>query len=121
MDCIFCKIINGDIPCYKVYEDNNVIGFLDIDPNTNGHTLLIPKKHILDFDEIGFEDLTKINNAAKKVKKILEKKLNCDGIIIQQNNGCVQEVKHYHMHVKPIYINEQQLIDVKKVHQIITK
>ena len=117
MDCIFCKIISGDIPCYKVYEDDFVLGFLDIDPNTNGHTLLIPKKHILDLDEISLEDLSKINIAAKKVKKLLEEKLNCDGIIIQQNNGCVQEVKHYHMHVKPIYSKEQKLIDVRDVYE----
>ena len=121
MDCIFCKIINGEIPCYKVYEDDNVLGFLDVNPNTNGHTLLIPKKHVLDFDEIDLDTLEKINTAAKKVKKILEDKLKCDGIIIQQNNGCVQEVKHYHMHLKPIYQNEQELIDVEKIYETITK
>ena len=121
MDCLFCKIVNGDIPCYKIYEDDFVLGFLDINPNTNGHTLLVPKKHILDFDEISIDDLNNINNAAKKVKKLLEEKLNCDGIILQQNNGCVQEVKHYHLHIKPIYEKEQDLIDVEKIHQIITK
>ena len=121
MDCIFCKIINGDIPCYKVYEDDNILGFLDANPNTNGHTLLVPKKHILDLDEISLEELSKINVAAKKIKRLLEKKLDCDGIIIQQNNGCVQEVKHYHMHIKPIYSKEQKLIDVKKIYKKITK
>ena len=121
MDCIFCKIVNGDIPCYKVYEDDFVLGFLDVNPNTNGHTLIIPKKHILDLDEISLEDLTRINSAAKKVKKLLEDKLNCDGIIIQQNNGCIQEVKHYHMHIKPIYEKEEELIDVEKIHKIIEK
>ena len=121
MDCIFCKIINEEIPCYKVYEDNFVIGFLDISPNTNGHTLLIPKKHILDFDEIDLEDLNKINIAAKKVKKLLEEKLKCNGIIIQQNNGCVQEVKHYHMHIKPIYKKEQKLLNVEEIYNILKK
>ena len=121
MECIFCKIIKGEIPCYKVYEDDFVLGFLDVNPNTNGHTLLIPKKHILDLDEISLEDLTKINESAKKVKKLLEEKLNCDGIIVQQNNGCVQEVKHYHMHIKPIYKKEQEIIDIEKIHQKITK
>ena len=121
MDCIFCKIINGDIPCYKVYEDDNVLGFLDVNPSTNGHTLLIPKKHILDFDEISLDTLEKINIAAKKVKKLLEEKLKCDGIIIQQNNGCVQEVKHYHMHLKPIYKEEQEIIDVEKIYNKIAK
>ena len=121
MDCLFCKIVNGDIPCYKVYEDDYVLGFLDINPSTNGHTLLIPKKHILDFDEIDFDTLNKINSAAKNVKPLLEEKLNCDGIIIQQNNGFVQEVKHYHMHIKPVYKNEQEIENIEKIYQIITK
>ena len=121
MDCIFCKIIKGEIPCFKIYEDDDVLGFLDINPNTNGHTLLVPKMHILDFDEIDLQTLEKVNKAAKKVKKLLEKKLNCDGIIIQQNNGCVQEVKHYHTHIKPIYSTEQKLIDVEKIYETIKK
>ena len=115
MDCIFCKIASCDISCYKIYEDDFVLGFLDINPNTNGHTLLIPKKHILDFDEINFDDLYNIIIAEKKIKKLLEEKLNCDGVIIQQNNGCVQEVKHYHVHLKPVYKTEQDLIEVKEI------
>lgn len=103
MDCLFCKIVNGEIPSFKIYEDDYTFAFLDINPNSNGHTLIIPKKHFNDMDDIDLETLSHINNAAKKVKKLLEEKLNCDGMIIQQNNGSVQEVKHYHMHLKPCY------------------
>ncbi|MCD6476702.1 MAG: HIT domain-containing protein, partial [Candidatus Aenigmarchaeota archaeon] len=52
MDCIFCKIIKGEIPCYKIYEDDNVISFLDINPVTKGHLLVIPKKHITRFKDL---------------------------------------------------------------------
>lgn len=103
MDCLFCKIIAGEIPSYKIYEDEYVFAFLDINPDSNGHTLIIPKKHFTDLDDIDLETLSKINSASKKIKNLLESKLKCDGISLLQNNGCVQEVKHYHMHLKPYY------------------
>lgn len=103
MDCIFCKIINGEIPCMKLYEDDFVLAFLDINPDSDGHTLIIPKKHFKDLDDIDLETLTRINEVAKKLKKVLEEKLGCDGVSFLQNNGFVQEVKHYHLHLKPQY------------------
>ena len=103
MDCLFCKIINGEIPSLKVYEDDNVFAFLDINPDCDGHTLIVPKKHFTDLDDIDFNTLTSINIASKKIKKMLEEKLNCDGLTLIQNNGAVQEVKHYHLHLKPYY------------------
>lgn len=107
MDCIFCKIIKGEIPCYKLYEDDKVLAFLDINPDSDGHTLVIPKKHFKDLDDIDDETLLSINSASKKIKKMLEEKLNCDGVSLIQNNGDVQEVKHYHMHIKPYYNNKK--------------
>lgn len=103
MDCIFCKIINGDIPCLKIYEDDLVLAFLDINPDSDGHTLIIPKKHFTDLNDIDLNTLTRINEVSKKLKKELEEKLGCDGISLLQNNGFVQEVKHYHLHLKPYY------------------
>ncbi len=103
MDCLFCKIISNEIPCYKLYEDEFVLAFLDINPDSNGHTLIIPKQHFQDLDDIDLETLNHINNASKIIKTMLEEKLHCDGISLLQNNGCVQEVKHYHMHLKPYY------------------
>lgn len=113
MDCIFCKIANGEIPTFKVYEDDNVLAFLDANPDSNGHTLIIPKKHYTDLDDIDLETLSCINKASKKVKKILEEKLKCDGISLLQNNGFVQEVKHYHMHLKPYYKDKISIEMVK--------
>ena len=113
---IFCKIINGEIPSYKLYEDDYVLAFLDISPQTNGHTLIIPKKHYLDFDDITDETLEHIKETARYIKKLLINKLNCDGITFLQNNGCCQEVKHYHLHVIPQYEEKQELQEVIDVY-----
>lgn len=118
MDCLFCKIISGDIPCYKLYEDEFVLAFLDINPDSNGHTLIIPKTHFQDLDDIDLETLNHINNASKIVKKLLENKLQCDGISLLQNNGCVQEVKHYHLHLKPYYKNNISIKIMKNENEI---
>ena len=113
MDCIFCKIINGDIPCLKIYEDDLVLAFLDINPDSDGHTLIIPKKHFTDLDDIDLETLNRINEVSKKLKKELEEKLGCEGISLLQNNGFVQEVKHYHLHLKPYYKGKVSIEMVK--------
>lgn len=107
MDCIFCKIINGDIKSYTVYEDDIVKVFLDINPNTNGHMLLVPKKHfnnIMDLDE----SLTQhIHIVIKKLYEVLKDKLGCDGLTICQNNDFGQDVKHIHFHLIPRYSNDE--------------
>ena len=103
MDCIFCKIVNGDIPSMKIYEDDIVMAYLDISPDSDGHTLVIPKKHYQDIFDIPNDILNHIFDTAKKLMKDLEKKLNCDGFSLMQNNGLIQEVKHFHLHIKPCY------------------
>lgn len=108
MDCIFCKIINGNIPCMKVFEDELVLAYLDINPDSDGHTLIIPKKHYKDINNIEDDILLHIQKTARKVMNILEEKLNCDGFSLLQNNGDVQEVKHYHLHIKPYYKDKKQ-------------
>ena len=75
-DCIFCKIINGEIPTRKVYEDDYVLVFLDTDPHQNGHMLIVPKKHYTDFTELDDEILCHINLIAKKIKDLVYEKLN---------------------------------------------
>lgn len=114
MDCIFCKIISGDIPCYKIYEDNDILAFLDINPVEPGHTLIIPKKHTLDFVSIDIEILSKILIKAKDISSMLTTKLNADGFTLVQNNGIAQEVKHFHLHIIPKYNKkvEMQIEDV---------
>lgn len=118
MDCLFCKIIKGEIPCYKIYEDNKTLAFLDINPDSNGHTLIIPKKHFTDLDDIDIDTLKCINEISKKIKKLLEEKLNCSGVSLLQNNGNVQEVKHYHMHLKPHYEGIQTIELIKHKENI---
>ena len=103
MDCIFCKIINNEIPSYTLYEDDIVKVFLDISPSTNGHCLIIPKKHYTNLVDIDMETLNHINKTAKEMYALLKEKLNCDGLTISQNNDYGQEVKHYHMHITPRY------------------
>lgn len=116
MDCIFCKIIRGDIPSYTIYEDDIVKVFLDVNPMSPGHMLIIPKKHFENLDDIDIDTLTHINEIAKKMHILLKKKLNIDGMSIMQNNGDVQEVKHYHMHLKPYY-KENNGISVEEVYK----
>ncbi len=118
MDCIFCKIIKGDIPSYTIYEDNIVKVFLDINPMSPGHMLIIPKDHYENLDDIDINVLTHINNVAKKMHNLLKDKLNIDGLTIIQNNGDVQEVKHYHMHLKPFY-KENKGLNVEEIYQIL--
>lgn len=107
-NCIFCKIINKEIPSYKVYEDDKVLAFLDVNPTTYGHTLIIPKKHILDYEEIDLETLNHINQVGKEIFLKLKEKLNPSSIQLVQNNGKLQEVKHYHLHLIPHYNEEKQ-------------
>ena len=119
MDCLFYKIINGDIPAKKIYEDKYVLAFLDINPDTAGHTLIIPKKHYKDLDDIDEKTLTHIMKAAKIVKNKLEEKLNIDGITLVQNNGSIQEIKHYHLHLKPYY-RKGLIMNIEKVYELLS-
>jgi len=130
MDCIFCKIANGEIPSFKVYEDEIVYAFLDANPDSDGHTLIVPKKHFKDLDDIDLDTLNSINNASKEIKKILEEKLGCIGMSLLQNNGSAQEVKHYHMHLKPYYegIKTMELVkypenikEPKEIYELLNK
>ena len=116
MDCIFCKIVNGEIPCYKIYENDLVLAFLDISPKSNGHTLIVPKTHYKDIDDIPNDILTNIFDTARIIKKKLEDKLNIDGIALTQNNGEIQEVKHFHLHLIPYYKNSK-LSEVEEVYK----
>ena len=86
-DCVFCKIVKGEIPCFKVYEDNQVLAFEDINPIAEGHTLVIPKRHAKDLWEIPGDDLTAIHLASKKVIQAIKKALNPSGVALLQLNG----------------------------------
>jgi histidine triad (HIT) family protein len=107
-DCIFCKIVKGEIPCQKVYEDDKTLAFLDIMPIHKGHTLLIPKEHhenMLDMPDDTLADLAK---AAKKVAKAVKEATKADGFNISQNNGeaAGQAVFHFHLHIIPRFTDD---------------
>ena len=103
MPCIFCKIIAGEIPSYKVYEDEQVLAFLDINPVNPGHTLVVPKKHLANIEEADEETLCRIMRIVKKVGESLKKKLGAPGYNVQENNdpAAGQVVPHLHFHIVP--------------------
>ena len=118
---IFCKIINGDVPSYTIYEDEIVKVFLDVNPSMNGHTLIVPKKHYLNLYDIDNDTLIHIMETARKIGKLLEERLSADGITLVQNNGDIQEVKHYHLHLRPQYKNKKELLSLEEVYGILTR
>lgn len=103
MDCIFCKIIKGELPSYKVYEDRHTLAFLDIGPVNYGHTLVVLKKHYANMEEIPEKELKKVITAVKKVGRAIKEGLGVEGYNIGVNNDPVagQIVPHLHFHVIP--------------------
>ena len=104
-NCIFCAIAAGEIPCFKVYEDDVALAYLDINPFAEGHTLVIPKAHTEGLLDTPDETLAAILARVKKVAAHLKSALPCDGFNILQNNGeaAGQTVKHVHFHIVPRY------------------
>lgn len=103
MDCIFCKIVSGEIPSYKVYEDDSVLAFLDIAPVSPGHTIVIPKKHYKNFEDIPESELYAVAGAIKKIGKSIKENLGVEGYNVSENNDPVagQIVPHIHFHIIP--------------------
>ena len=101
--CIFCEIAAGRIPSFKVYEDDVALAYLDINPFSHGHTLVIPKVHAEGLLDAGDEMLAAMIARVKKVAAHLKEALPCDGFNILQNNGAAagQTVKHLHFHIIP--------------------
>jgi len=127
-ECIFCKIIKGEMPSYTIYEDELVKVFLDINPSTNGDLLIIPKEHIVTVDEVSEDLMLRILKVEKDMRKLLKEKLNCEGLTIVQNNDLGQEVKHFHIHLTPRYtgdmlghtFNKEMLKDLNEIRDILT-
>jgi histidine triad (HIT) family protein len=118
-DCIFCKIINGDIPCAKVYEDEHVLAFLDISQVTKGHTLVIPKVHKKDVFELTPEIAGNLFSAVPKIANAINESFSPLGLNILNNNKepAGQTVFHYHMHLIPRYGKGDGFGAVWKSHQ----
>ncbi|MCL1995801.1 MAG: HIT family protein [Defluviitaleaceae bacterium] len=108
MDCIFCKIVEGTIPSYTIYEDDLFKVFLDIAPGALGHALIIPKTHCTDVFDLPEKYAANIFGVAQKVTEILKTTLGCDGFNIIQNNDASagQTVFHFHTHIIPRYKND---------------
>ena len=107
-DCIFCKIIRGEIPCYKVYQNEKVLAFLDVKPHAKGHTVLVPKQHGETVFDISEEVNLELMKAIVEVMKILREKLDLDGFNVGWNHNTAggQVVPHLHIHVMPRYNND---------------
>lgn len=104
-DCIFCKIINGDVPAAKVYEDEHVLAFLDISQVTKGHTLVIPKVHKENIYELTTEIAENLFKVVPKISNSIKEKFQPIGLNLLNNNGeaAGQSVFHYHLHILPRY------------------
>ncbi|HRX91343.1 MAG TPA: HIT family protein [Candidatus Izemoplasmatales bacterium] len=107
MDCIFCRIANGEIQSYKVYEDDCFIAILDISQATKGHTLLIPKQHFANVYEIDEEIIARIFKKIPEIAKAIKKAFNPIGLnILINTDKPLQSVFHFHVHLIPRYEND---------------
>ena len=105
VDCLFCKIVAGELPSTRVHEDDRVIAIMDIFPATRGHVLVIPRAHAADVHEVSEDDLAAAASVAKRLAGRAMRGLGADGVTIMQSNGAAawQTVFHYHVHVIPRY------------------
>ncbi len=106
-DCLFCKIINNELPSSTVYEDNLIKIIMNINPNTNGHLLILPKKHYVNILDIDEEIIThSLKVVREKIYPLLKEKLACEGLTLAENNELGQEIRHFHIHLIPRYKND---------------
>lgn len=128
MDCLFCKIVAGEIPCYKVYEDEHVLAFLDIHPCSKGHTVVIPKEHAETIWNMSIEDFEKVSGGLRSAAGRIEARLKPPAMNIGLNNGKIagQAVPHVHWHIIPRYegdgggsmhsiVRSKEKIEVKEI------
>ena len=110
-NCLFCKIIKGEIPCSKVYEDEDVLAFLDISQTTIGHTLVIPKDHYDNFLYVPKDLVAKTFSVAQKISQALVSGLGAKGvnILVNTNEVAGQTIMHFHIHVIPRYSSSDNL------------
>lgn len=123
-DCLFCKIVKGEIPAKKVYEDSNSFAFLDINPRNPGHTLVIPKRHYETIFDIPSSEAGKLFESVRKIAGMVKNGMNAHGINISQSNGKAagQIVSHLHVHVIPRFVTEgpvglEGVLQVKKLDE----
>ena len=107
-DCIFCKIVAGEIPCFKLHEDDATIAFMDINPVNPGHALIVHKAHHRDLFEIPADNIAAVTLTAQKIAKAVQATLEPAGMNLLQCNGpaAKQSVMHFHMHVIPRHLED---------------
>jgi histidine triad (HIT) family protein len=107
-DCIFCKIVSGDIPSHKIDEDDKTLAIMDINPWTRGHALVIPKEHSRNIYDADPSDIAAMHVAAQRLAQRMRDRLNCEGMNILQSSEPVamQTVFHTHVHVIPRYSDD---------------
>jgi histidine triad (HIT) family protein len=112
-DCIFCKIVAGTVPCFKLFEDGDTLAFMDINPVHAGHCLVIPKAHYPSVFEIAPESLAAAVRTTARVAKAVNAAVKPDGLNLIQSNGpgAAQSVSHFHLHVLPRRMNDALLIN----------
>ena len=104
-DCLFCKIVAGEIPATRIHEDERTVAFMDINPATRGHVLVVPREHSRDLLTIEPKDLKAVATAAQKLAAVMPDRLGADGVNLLNSCGRAawQTVFHFHMHVIPRY------------------
>ena len=112
-DCIFCKIVAGAVPCFKLFEDEDTLAFMDINPVHDGHCLVIPKAHYPNVFEIAPEAFAAASRTAIRLAKAVNAAVKPDGLNLVQSNGkgAAQSVGHFHLHVLPRRMNDRLLVN----------
>ena len=107
-DCLFCKIVAGEVPATIVDEDEHTVSFMDINPATTGHALIVPRKHTADLFEIDPAELEAVAVAAQRLAKLARERLGADGVNLLNSNGRAawQTVFHFHIHLIPRYADD---------------
>jgi diadenosine tetraphosphate (Ap4A) HIT family hydrolase len=127
-DCVFCQIARGKRTASRIYEDENVMAFLDARPITEGHTLVIPKNHYENIFQISDSELAEVYRIVKKVATAVSKSQKANGVNIVQNNGRAanQVIFHFHVHVIPAYEGHEpkrsnRLLEQNELEQVAVK
>lgn len=118
-DCLFCKIVKKEVPAHILYEDEDILVFLDAYPNVEGHTLVIPKKHYEDIYEVTDEVLCKMYKVGKDITKNLMNKLDKNALTFLINYGEAQAIKHIHLHLMPEFGKCQMKLSKEEVFDIL--
>lgn len=120
-DCLFCKIAQKKVPALILYEDEDLMVLLDAYPNTDGHTLVIPKKHYEDIYEIPADMLSKITERGKIEAKKIMQKMNKKALTFLINYGDAQAIKHLHLHLLPNFGENSHKLKKEEVYEILMK